>query len=463
MTIRARLAGDRNEPDRRRHDRTDPTDRRTSEQVMPHSIDAERAVLGAILIDPTVFAVLPDSFSGASFYRAAHTTIFNAVNSLREHGSVVDLLTVKEELTRVGALDTCGGGVYLATLVDGVPRSSNAPHYADIIVGHATRRAVITLASQLSRDAYDAESTADELIDAAQRGVLGVSQQGLSGEPSTLLELITPALAALELATERKQVVIGTPTGFFELDQMTAGLQRGELSIMAARPSIGKTALALNIAAHAAATVGLVLVFSLEMTSASLFTRLAAAHARVEGHRIRTGHLSSAEAERVGRAMADISVLPIVVDDTSSLPVEDLRRRTQRVMLKHGAIALVIVDYLQLVGTRSVHENRTQQVSFVSRELKNLGKDLRVPVLALCQLSRAVETRRGQKPLLSDLRESGALEQDADLVMFIHRPDDLEATELIVAKQRNGPVGTVKVQFSKAYTRFENITTYVST
>lgn len=442
----------------RRSELRDLSDRRDPERVLPHSIDSEKAVLGALLISAQVFALLPDGFDDRSFYREAHRLIYRALFNLHERQVAIDILTVREELTRTGDLEQAGGAAYLTGLVDGVPRSTNAAHYAGVVTEHAVRRAVILLANQLLSNAYEAEQSSEDLIAEAQQGVIAVSAHG-SMEAESIQTLMTATRTALELAVERQQPVIGVATGLHELDAMTAGLQRGELSLLAARPSVGKTAMATNIAEYAAAHMGLVLLFSLEMTKDAIMRRMVSSRARVEGHRLRTGQLHEADYPRISLAMVDLEQLAIVIDDTSGLPVEDLTKRCRRVMVEHGTLSLIVVDYLQLLRTRSRHENRNQQVSFISGALKGLAKDLDVAVLALSQLSRGVEGRKDKRPLLSDLRESGSLEQDADLVMFLHRPDDdAEApAELIVAKQRNGPVGTVRLKFNSSYTRFENL------
>lgn len=439
-------------------DKPDRRNREMRERVLPHSIDAERAVLGAILINPQIFAVLPDGFSEATFYREAHRAIFSACWNLHQRQVDIDLLTVQEELIRTNRLDIVGGMPYLVQLCDGVPRSTNAPHYAGIVSEHAVRRGVIALSNQLLTDAYAAEAPSDDLVSQAQRGIIAMLTHGAS-KPESIGYLMEAARVALMDAYERKEQIVGVGTGFGELDAMTCGLQCGELSLLAARPSIGKTAMAVNIAEYVAMS-GLVLLFSLEMTKAAIVQRMISARARVEGHQMRQGRLRQTEYDRVGTAMCSIETLNLVIDDTSGLPVEDLAQRSRRVIVEHGPVTLVIVDYLQLLGTRSRHDNRQQQISFISASLKALGKEVRAPVLALSQLSRAVEGRKDKRPMLSDLRESGALEQDADLVMFLHRPDedDVEMADLIVAKQRQGPTGTIHLKFNRAYTRFDNLT-----
>lgn len=435
------------------------SDRRVAdERVLPHSIDAERAVLGALLVSPQVLALLPNDFTEGAFYREAHRLVYRAARALYERRVEIDLLTIKEELIRTGDLESVGGAVYLADLIDGVPRSTNAPHYAHVVAEHAVRRAVIGLANRMLSDAYSAELTSADLMAEAQQGMVDVSMHR-DDRAAAIVDLINVARTTLELASEQGPQVLGVTTGFIDLDDMTCGLQRGDLSLLAARPSVGKTALAGNIAEHvASADLGVVILFSLEMTARAIIERIVASRARVEGHRTRQGRFGVPEYERIGAAMADLAQLPFVIDDTSSVPVEDLARRCRRVAIRYGALRLVIVDYLQLLTTRSRHENRQQQVSFISGALKALAKDLDVPVLALSQLSRGVEERKDKRPILSDLRESGSLEQDADLVMLLHRSDrDTDPAELIVAKQRNGPVGVVKLVFTKTFARFDNL------
>lgn len=430
------------------------------ERALPHNLEAERAVLGALLIAPQVYDSLPDGFGEAAFYRQAHRLVFAAVQRLRERSVEVDFVTVKEELTRVGQLDEVGGPAYVASLADGVPRSVNAPHYAAIVADHAARRGMIALANRVLLQAYEAEAPPVALMADAQRALVELGVAGLRGAgPATLGRVVEGVREELLRAVERGSPVVGVPTGYYELDVMTAGLQRGELALLAARPSCGKTALALEVALHVARTEGTVVFFSLEMTKAALGRRAVSSKAAVEGHRLRTGQLTPEEARRAAEAMDEMAPVALVIDDATPVPVEDLSRRVRRSAMGKEPVALIVVDYLQLLSTRSRHESRNQQVSFVSGALKSLAKEEDAPVLALSQLTRAVEGRREKRPHLSDLRESGSLEQDADVVLFIHRPDPQESTtEVIVAKQRNGPLGTVKLRFDESFTRFENLT-----
>jgi replicative DNA helicase len=429
-------------------------------RALPHNLEAERAVLGAVLITPEVIASLPAGFGEASFYRDAHRRIYGALLALHERRVALDFVTLNDELRRTGELDTVGGPAYISMLVDGVPRAVNATYYAQIVIDHATRRRVIAYSNDLTITAYDAEEPVDDLIAKAQKGVLSVSDYASRESAQTVGELMPATADAIMKAHEGRALVVGTATGFAELDEMTAGLHRGELALLAARPSVGKTALATNIAEYAASS-GFVLMFSLEMTKDALMRRMVAGLARVEGHRLRTGHLATDDWGRITEAMGVLQDKRLVIDDSSMVPVEDLWRRSRHVAMQRGPLVLIIVDYLQLLRTRSRHENRTQQVSFISSSLKALAKELDAPVLALSQLSRGVEGRKDKVPVLSDLRESGSLEQDADLVMFLHREDGKEdaanEAELIVAKQRNGPIGRVKLAFIPALTRFENM------
>jgi replicative DNA helicase len=439
----------------RRREPRDGSDRRVMDQTLPHSIEAEKALLGALIINPTYYATLPPGFDRQAFYREAHRTIYDAIKSLYERRVALDMLTLREEIKASGRLDECGGDRYLFDLTDGVPRSANAPHYAGIVSEHATRRSMIYLANKLIADAYSTGDSQQLLAD-AQRGVVEVSSQGTSDRAVSVRDLVGPAMKVLEDAAARGAMVVGVPTGVAALDEATAGLHAGQLILVAARPGNGKTALAAQIVKHAASTGRSTQLFSLEMTKDEIFMRMVSSEARVDSHRMRVGALREQDYTRIAEAMATLSGLRMVIDDTAAIPVEDLPRRVRRSALEHGDPHLIVVDYLQLLRTRGRHENRNQQVSFISSSLKALAKEIGCPVMALSQLSRGIEGRRNGTPVLSDLRESGSLEQDADVVLFLHRPsEDEDVTDLIVAQQRSGPLVTVKLVFNRQYTRFD--------
>lgn len=433
-------------------------------RTLPHSIEAERALLGAVMVNPAMVALLPPALTPESFFRDAHQRIFRAIKGCVERGVAVDLLTLVEELKRRNDLDDVGGPAYLSQLTDGMPRSANAPHYATVVTEHATRRAVIHLANILIGDAYQAEASAADLLATAQRGVVEVSTRDVRGGLVSAASLVASTFEAIERAHHNRETIVGVPSGFADLDVMTAGFHRGDLILLAARPSVGKTALAVNIADFVADSGRRVAFFSLEMTKDQLMMRLVSGRARVDSHRMRTGHLRDADFARVGAALAEIPPT-LWIDDTAGLPVSDLKTRARRAAMEMGGpLDLVVVDYLQLVRTRERFENRTQQVTAISGGLKELAKELSVPVMALSQLSRRTEEGRGRRPNLSDLRESGSLEQDADVVLFIYRDDstdddDNAIAEVIVGKQRNGPIGTAKLVYMAAWTKFESMAT----
>jgi replicative DNA helicase len=435
-------------------------------ESLPHSTEAERSVLGAVLLDNDQFHKAQELLFAAAFYSARHRTIFQAMEGLVESGAVIDLVTLKDRLERSRDLEACGGPAYLASLLDGVPRSVNVEHYARIVREKAVLRALIQSAQGILESAIRAESSSEQLLDEAERAIFRVAEDRLRSGFVHLKDVAEQNLKTIEELTERRELITGVPTDFKELDELTAGLQPAELIILAARPSMGKTALALNVAQHAALrhhkTVGL---FSLEMSHQQLFFRLLCSEARVDAHRLRTGRIGKDEWQRIIKGFASLSEAPIYIDDTPGIGIMEMRAKARRLALEKG-LDLLMVDYLQLMRGRGMrYDNRQQEISDISRSLKELAKELDIPILALSQLSRAPEQRGGDhRPQLSDLRESGAIEQDADVVAFLFReevykredPDLHGKAELIVAKQRNGPVGTIKLHFIREFTRFEN-------
>ena len=439
-------------------------DSTSAERKLPHNLEAERSVLGAILLRNDALNHAAELIDAEDFFRDAHRSIFDGMVALSERGDAIDFVTLTEELGRSARLEAVGGPAYVAGLVDGVPRSTNVEHYARIIKEKARLRRLITSANRILVDAYDAEQDTDEILDAAERAIFEIAEDRNRSGFVPLRELVDHSLATLEKLQAHKGLVTGVPTGFELVDEMTSGLQRSDLVIVAARPSMGKTSLMLNIALHvgtkAEMTVG---VFSLEMSKEQLLMRLLTSEARIDAHRFRTGHLGEREYGRLATALSTLADARVYIDDTPSMGVLEMRAKARRLKLEHG-LDLVVIDYIQLMQGRGRFENRQQEVASISRSLKGLAKELAVPVVALSQLSRAPEARGDRRPQLSDLRESGALEQDADLVLFIYREDQYNASEenagiaeIIIGKQRNGPTGTIKLAFLKEHTRFENL------
>ncbi len=436
----------------------------TVERTLPHNLEAERAVLGAILLDGSAINNAVEFIDERSFFRDAHRRIFEKMRRLFEHGQAIDFITVKDELGRAGELEDVGGPAYVASLVDGLPHGVNVGDYARIVKEKAVLRALIASANQILGSAYDAERDAEEIVDDAERSIFAIAEGAVHGGFVSMADLVNSNFALIDQAVQRKQLVTGVPTGFEELDEMMAGLQRSDFIIVAARPSMGKTSLVLNMAQHvgtkADMTVGF---FSLEMSKEQLFMRLLTSEASIDAHRLRTGFLGERDFPKITAAMERLHAAKIFIDDTASIGVLEMRAKARRLKAEHG-LDLLIVDYLQLMQGKGRFENRVLELASISRGMKALAKELNVPVVALSQLSRAPEARPGKRPQLSDLRESGALEQDADVVILIYREDFYERTdendgiaELIVAKQRNGPTGTVKLAFLKQFTRFANL------
>ena len=439
-----------------------------AERTLPHNLEAERSVLGAILLHNDAFNLAAEVIDATDFYRDAHRRIFDKMVKLVERGGAIDLVTLKEELGRSGDLDEVGGPAYITALVDGVPRAMNIEHYARIIKEKATRRNLIFAATKIISTAYEAEEDSEFVLDEAERLIFAIADGKVRDGFVSLRQLAKSSMDTLEKLTSRKELVTGVATGFTDLDEMTSGLQPSDLIIVAARPSMGKTSLVLNIAQHVgtkmAKTVGL---FSLEMSKEQLFLRMLTAEARIDAQRMRRGFLGEHDWGRLAQAVGTLSEAKIFIDDSPSIGTLEMRAKCRRLASEHG-LDLVIIDYIQLMQGRGRFENRTLELASISRSMKGLAKELNVPIVVLSQLSRAPESRADHRPQLSDLRESGALEQDADVVIFIYR-EDLYAdknqppaenegvAELIIGKQRNGPTGVVKLAFIREFTRFENL------
>jgi replicative DNA helicase len=438
----------------------------SAERTLPHSLDAEKSVLGAILIRNDAFNDAAELIDSHDFFRDAHRRIFEKMVALSERGDAIDFITLKEELTRSSELDEVGGPAYIASLADGVPRSANVEYYARIVKEKSTLRNLIHSANKILAEAYEAEQEPDLLLDEAERAIFAIAEDRIRAGFVPLRDLVQSSFTTIEKLQQHKGAVTGVPSGFADLDQLTSGFQRGDLVIVAARPSMGKTSFVLNIAQHlGTATDMTVGFFSLEMSKEQLFIRLLTSEARIDAHRFRTGHLSETDYGRLSHALGALAEAHVFIDDAASIGVLEMRAKARRLQAAHG-LDLLVIDYLQLMQGRGRFENRQQEVSAISRSLKGLAKELNIPVIALSQLSRAPESRGEHRPQLSDLRESGALEQDADVVLFIYRPEvydkentkpeDQGVAEIIVGKQRNGPIDTVKLSFLNQFTRFEN-------
>ncbi len=438
------------------------------DRTLPHNLEAEKCVLGAILINNHAFNQAAEVIDATDFFREAHRRIFEKMVALTDRSEPVDLVTLNDELARSNELDGVGGPAYISALTDGVPRSANVEYYAKIVKEKATLRRLIQSATDVLARAYDAEEDADELLDAAERSIFQIADDRMRSGFVKLSDLVDASHQMLEKLEEHRGIVTGVPSGFVELDEKTSGFQPSDLVIVAARPSMGKTSLVLNIASHcgieAGKTVGM---FSLEMSKEQLFLRLLTSEARVDAHRFRGGYFGEQDYSRLAAALGRLHDAKVFIDDSPAIGILEMRAKARRLKLEHG-LDMLVIDYLQLMQGRGKFENRQQELASISRSLKVLAKELNVPILALSQLSRAPEARGDHRPQLSDLRESGALEQDADVVLFIFReemysndgepkPDIEGVAEIIIGKQRNGPVGTVRLAFLKQYTRFENL------
>jgi replicative DNA helicase len=434
-----------------------------AERTLPFDLEAERAVLGAILLQNEALFKAAESLRAEHFYREAHRRVFAAMLELFQQSCAIDLITLRDLLARQALLEAIGGAAYLASLVDGVPRHLNVEHYARIVRDKAVLRRLISSGQRMVEAALEQQEDPADLLDRAEKAIFEIAGEQLRQGFVPLAEITQSTFKQIERFYQEKSTLTGLPTGFVDLDAYTSGLQPSEYIVVAARPSMGKTSLCLNIAQNIAGQGYTVAVFSLEMSKEQLAMRMLCSEARINAHQLRIGALHDKELDRIIDALDRLSNLKIFIDDTPAITVLEVRTKARRLKLEHG-LDLVILDYMQLMRTRERFENRNQEVSFISQSLKALAKELKLPVVALSQLSRAPEARREHRPQLADLRESGAIEQDADLVAFIYRPELYEPTqeneglaELIIEKQRNGPTGTVKLAFLKEYTRFENL------
>lgn len=442
------------------------------DRIPPQNIDAEQAVLGAIFLEPDAIVGVLEFLVPEDFYRAAHQTIFKAMLALNERGEAVDIITTANELTQKQQLDAIGGHVYLVELADKVPTAANVEYYAKIVNEKAVLRRLIRTSSEISKEAFDDEEELAQVLDRAERKILEVSEKRNRTGFVAIKDVLNTALETIEARSKSTGDITGIPTGYTELDRMTSGLHPDELIILAARPSVGKTAFVLNIAQNVATKQGeVVAIFSLEMGAESLVNRMICSEGSIDAGHLRNGRLTDEEWEKFFVAMGSLSKAEIYIDDTPGIRVAEIRAKCRRLKQEKGELGLIVIDYLQLIEGNS-RENRQQEVSEISRNLKKLAKELRVPVIALSQLSRGVEQRQDKRPVLSDIRESGSIEQDADIVGFLYREDyyrkeegedtpQQEASnniiEVIIEKNRSGPRGTVELIFTKEYNKFTSI------
>ncbi len=439
------------------------------ERVPPHARDAECAVLGGIMLDPEALEQLEGTLLPEHFYIAANGLIFQAIQTLAGEDKPVDALTVKDYLEQTGELDKCGGEAYLGDLISLIPTSANVRHYADIVRERAMLRQLLKVCSNISQEVYEnpVKAVADHL-DAAESQILAVAESFSRSRPTFqgLKDLILEGFKELEHRYENKKEITGIATGFADLDRKTAGLQRGDLIVIAGRPSMGKTAFVMNVAQNAAlrdAEPNVVAVFSLEMSAQQIGMRLLAAESRVDMAKMRTGHFTKDDWRKLAAATGKLAEASIFVDDTPAISVLEVRSKCRRLKREQGKLDLVLIDYLQLMTGNTNADRKDLEISEMTRSLKGLAKELDVPIIILSQLNRSLESRSDKRPMMSDLRESGAIEQDADVIMFIYRdevynkkPENEGVAEVIIAKQRNGPIGTTRLTFLKACTRFEN-------
>ncbi|TCO76983.1 primary replicative DNA helicase [Plasticicumulans lactativorans] len=449
-----------------------PPDRETDAlRVPPHSVEAEQAVLGGLMLDNAAWDQIADRVSEEDFYRGDHRLIFRAIRELADKGSPFDVVTLAEWLERNELLADAGGMAYLGVLARDTPSAANIRAYAAIVRERSVLRQLIRVGTDIAASAYAPQGRdVRELLDEAERRVFAIAEQGNRSQQGFLpiKDLLTKAVDRIDMLFEKDDPITGVPTGWADFDEMTAGLQPGDLIIVAGRPSMGKTTFAMNIVENAAIALKErlpVAVFSMEMPGDHLALRMMSSLGRIDQHRIRTGKLEDEDWPRLTSAVSLLADARLFIDDSAALSPTEVRARCRRLQREHGQLGLVMLDYLQLMQVPGSSENRATEISEISRSLKALAKELHVPVIALSQLNRSLEQRPNKRPVMSDLRESGAIEQDADVICFIYRdevynPDsaDKGVAEIIIGKQRNGPIGTVRLTFLGKYTRFENFT-----
>ena len=438
----------------------------SSHKLPPQHIEAEQSILGGILIENEAINRVTEILDADDFYREAHRKIFNALINLSERDEPADLITLTNELRKIDELDSIGGASYLASLIDSVPTAANIQYYARIVKEKAILRKLIQTSTEIITQSYEDRGDVESFLDEAERSIFEISEKRVRPSFYPIREIVKESFATIEKLFKKKEAVTGVPSGFKELDRMTAGFQPSDLVIIAGRPSMGKTAFCLDVAEYAAIDNKIpVAIFSLEMSKEQLVIRMLCSQAHVEGTRLRTGYLNESDWPKLTIAAGSLSESPIYIDDTAALSVLEMRAKARRLKADHG-LGMVIVDYLQLMKGRARVESRQQEISEISRSLKALAKELNIPVIAVSQLSRKTEERTGNRPQLSDLRESGAIEQDADLIIFIYRdevynkdPDNPTRgkAEVIIGKQRNGPIGKIDLAFLDKFTTFKDL------
>ncbi|MCI1859571.1 MAG: replicative DNA helicase [Sporolactobacillus sp.] len=438
-----------------------------ADRTPPYNAEAEQAVLGAVFLEPSALASASEILVPEDFYRTSHQLIFSAMLDLFDRNEPIDAVTVTNVLQSTKRLEEVGGVSYLAQLAGSVPTAANVEYYCHIVADKSLLRRLIRTATQIVSDSYTRDDHAETIVDDAERKILEVTERKRGGEFRPIRDVLVEAYDNIETLQKRKDDVTGTATGFIELDRMTAGFQKNDLIIVAARPSVGKTAFALNIAQNVATkSDAVVAIFSLEMGARQLAMRMLCAEGNIDAQKLRTGNLEDEDWQKLTLAMGTLSRASIYIDDSPGVRVNDIRAKCRRLKQEKG-LDLVIIDYLQLIsgtGSQGRQENRQQEVSEISRTLKAMARELDIPVIALSQLSRGVESRQDKRPMMSDIRESGSIEQDADVVAFLYRDDyynkdsdKQNIVEIIIAKQRNGPIGTVELAFIKEYNKFVNI------
>jgi replicative DNA helicase len=436
-------------------------------KMPPHSVEAEQAVIGGLMLDNDSWDHVVERLHERDFYRYEHRLIFRAIGLLVERNQPFDVITISDALKGIDELENIGGEIYLFELSRNTPTASNIKAYADIVRERSVLRQMIGVAAEIADSAYHPEGVATaELLDQAERRVFEIADQSMRSKgPQAVKLLVAQAMERIDQLFHSKNAITGLSTGYIDLDRMTSGLQQSDLIIVAGRPSMGKTTFAMNIAENAAIRESKpVLVFSMEMPGDSLAMRMLSSLSRVDQHRVRTGGLKDEDWSRIGSSVNILSQTKMFIDDTPALTPSELRSKARRVARDQGGLGLIVIDYLQLMRTQNSSENRTAEISEISRSLKALAKELNVPVIALSQLNRSLEQRADRRPMMSDLRESGAIEQDADLIVFIYRDEvyhpetqDKGIAEIIIAKQRNGPIGKARLNFHGQYTRFDNL------
>jgi len=436
-------------------------------KLPPHSLEAEQAVLGGLMLDDQAWDRVSDRVKEEDFYRRDHRLIFQAIVLLVNESSPRDALTVAETLTRLGELDNAGGIAYLGELVRNTSSATNIAAYGDIVRERSVLRQLIRISNEVSDTAFQPQgATAQDILDQAERKIFAIAeQQQKGGGPQALRPLLQKALDRIDKLFQSTESITGLSTGFTDLDDRTSGLQNGDLVIVAARPSMGKTTFAMNLVENAMLRSGKpVLVFSMEMPAEQLVMRMLSSLGRIDQGRVRSGKLEEEDWPRLTSTMTMLSEQKLLIDDSASLSPNDVRTRARRVAREQGGLGLIMVDYLQLMRVPGLESNRVNEISEISRSLKALAKEMECPVIALSQLNRSLEQRPNKRPVMSDLRESGAIEQDADVIMFIYRDEvynpespDKGTAEIIIGKQRNGPIGALRLAFHGKYTRFEDL------